>query len=62
MGQKIPIDNNLQLQSPYLYCQAAGSDGSDDTETGIHLRWDFLHELGENHIAKGNLFFDRFNK
>lgn len=51
----IPINYNLQLQSPYLYCNAAGSDGSDRTKEGIHLRWDLLKELGENHIPKGNL-------
>lgn len=53
------INNNLYLQSPYLYCQAAGSDGSDGSQPGVHLRWDLLQELGSNHIAKGNLLFDR---
>ena len=37
---QIDIPNTLRLQSPYLYCQAAGSDGSDDTNPGAHLRWD----------------------
>ncbi|HMO61039.1 MAG TPA: hypothetical protein PKC39_02220 [Ferruginibacter sp.] len=46
--------NDFKLQSPYLYCQAAGSDGSDNSTSGIHLRWDLLKELGEKHIPKGN--------
>lgn len=53
------INNNLQLQSPYLYCQAAGSDGNDGSQQGVHLRWDLLQELGSNHIAKGNLLYER---
>jgi hypothetical protein len=44
-----------QVQSPYLYIQAAGSDGSDGSAPGIHLRWDFLRSLGEKHLPKGNL-------
>jgi len=52
---RIPINNTLQLQSPYLYCQAAGSDGSDGTRGGAHLRWDLMKELGYNHLPKGNL-------
>ena len=45
----INYNNTLQLQSPYLYCQAAGSDGLDgldNTKTGIHLRWDFNEGIG----------------
>jgi hypothetical protein len=60
MAKQIPINNNLSLQSPYVYCQAAGSNGNDNTERGIHLRWDFLHELGNQHIAKGDEFFKRY--
>jgi hypothetical protein len=44
-----------QVQSPYLYIQAAGSDGSDGSAPGAHLRWDLLRSLGEKHIPKGNL-------
>ncbi|MDR0941665.1 MAG: hypothetical protein LBM68_05515 [Bacteroidales bacterium] len=47
--------HNLQTQSPYLYLQGAGSNGSDGSAQGIHLRWDFLGTLAENHIPKGNL-------
>jgi hypothetical protein len=43
------------VQSPYLYIQAAGSDGSDGSLPGAHLRWDLLRSLGEKHIPKGNL-------
>ncbi len=52
---RIDINNQLQIQSPYLYCQATGSDGSDGTKAGIHLRWDIMKELGYTHIPKGNL-------
>src|SRR6266700_755778 len=51
----IAINNTLRLQHPYLYCQAAGSDGSDGTKSGVHVRWDLLKDLGYNHIPKGNL-------
>ena len=44
-----------EVQSSYLYIQAAGSDGSDGSSPGVHLRWDFLRSLGEKHIPKGNL-------
>lgn len=44
-----------EVQSPYLYLQAAGSDGADGSAPGIHLRWDFMGTLGDNHLAKGNL-------
>ncbi len=50
----IPVQN-LLTQSPSLYLQGAGSDGSDGTAEGIHLRWDMLGDLGESHIPKGNL-------
>lgn len=42
------------LQSPYLYLQAAGSDGSDGSAVGRHLRWALLRSL-ENYLPKGNL-------
>jgi hypothetical protein len=44
-----------EVQSPYLYLQAAGSDGSDGSAPGIHLRWDLLRSLGDTHLPKGNL-------
>jgi hypothetical protein len=44
-----------EVQSSYLYIQAAGSDGSDGSSPGVHLRWDLLRSLGEKHIPKGNL-------
>ena len=51
---KVDLTKNPILQSPYTYLQAAGSDGSDKTVRGYHLRWDFLKSLGDNHLAKGN--------
>ncbi len=49
------IKNNPKIQSPYIYLQTAGSDGSDDSVSGFHLRWEFMRRLGEQHIAKGDL-------
>lgn len=46
---------NLLTQSQYLYLQNAGSDGSDGSAPGVHLRWDLLGALGDLHIPKGNL-------
>ena len=46
---------NPIIQSPFVYLQAAGSDGSDGSSRGAHLRWDFRHELHNGHLAKGNL-------
>lgn len=43
-----------KVQSPYLYLQAAGSDGSDGTAKGFHLRWALIRNLGETHLPKGN--------
>jgi len=43
------------FQSPYTYLQAAGSDETDDSVNGFHLRWAFQRSLGEKHLAKGNL-------
>lgn len=47
--------SNLLSQSPYLDLQAAGSDGSDQTSPGVHLRWGFSGRLGDLHLPKGNL-------
>lgn len=43
------------VQSPYIYLQAAGSDASDGSSPGVHLRWGLLKRLGEQHLPKGNL-------
>jgi hypothetical protein len=52
----IPIGlENARFQSPYIYLQAAGSDFSDETVRGFHLRWDLLRGLGDSHLPKGNL-------
>lgn len=50
----IPVINSY-IQSPYLYCQAVGSQHPDQTKSGVHLRWDLLKELGNAHIPKGNM-------
>jgi hypothetical protein len=41
------------FQSGYTYLQAAGSDGTDQTVSGRHLKWDFLKLLGDQHLPKG---------
>lgn len=56
----MPTINNILIQSPFLYLQAAGSDGSDGSSEGIHLRWDFRKELKAKHLAKGNLAFQGY--
>jgi len=48
------IGNNPRLQSPFIYLQAAGSDGSDETSIGIHLRWAMQGSVGKNHLPKGD--------
>ncbi len=42
-------------QSRYLHLQAAGSDGSDGSLAGHHLRWGLRGNLGAKHLPKGNL-------
>jgi hypothetical protein len=49
------IERNPKFQSPYIYLQAAGSDGGDDTPKGFHLRWELMRRLGEQHLPKGDL-------
>jgi len=49
----LTLGNNALIQSPYLYLQAAGSDGLEST-AGIHLRWFLLRNLGNTHLPKGN--------
>lgn len=54
MPVKINLINPI-FQSPYSYLQTAGSDGKDGSASGIHLRWNFFRQLGNEHFAKGNL-------
>jgi hypothetical protein len=54
LSRNVPGGTTL-VQSPYLYLQAAGSDGSDGSVRGIHLRWALLRSLGDNQLPKGNL-------
>ena len=44
-----------EVQSKALYLQAAGSDGSDGTVEGVHLRWALRGNIGNVHLPKGNL-------
>lgn len=50
----VTFNNFSSLQTPNFYLQAVGSTGNDSTQ-GMHLRWSFGGELGENHLPKGNL-------
>src|SRR6187551_525058 len=55
LSQQDIISGKARIQSPYLYIQAAGSDGTDHSAPGVHLRWDFIRTLGDNHLPKGSL-------
>jgi hypothetical protein len=60
VGESIDFSNFSGLQTPGFYLQAAGSTGGDSTR-GIHLRWSFGKELGENHLPKGNAASTSYN-
>lgn len=49
----ISIEN--LIQSPFLHLQAAGSDFSDFSARGVHLRWQLKGRLGDEHFPKGSL-------
>jgi hypothetical protein len=40
--------------SPSLFLQTSGADGTGGIAAGIHLRWSLAGELGENHFPRGN--------
>ncbi|ASS49321.1 MAG: hypothetical protein A3D31_03650 [Candidatus Fluviicola riflensis] len=48
------IEDSPLFQSGYTYLQAVGSDGTDETVSGRHLKWDFLKLLGDQHLPKGD--------
>ncbi|ALM50113.1 hypothetical protein AMR72_15130 [Flavobacterium psychrophilum] len=62
-GLVIKLSDITSFQSPYLYLQAAGSDGYDSTK-GRHLRWALKGYLGERHLPKGDYAsnYVNFNK
>lgn len=43
------------IQSGFLHLAAAGSNGSDNSAHGNHLRWQLLGNLGKKHLPKGTL-------
>jgi hypothetical protein len=49
----VNTENSPLFQSGYTYLQAVGSDGTDQTVSGRHLKWDFLKLLGDQHLPKG---------
>lgn len=51
---QIDPEGRIWAQSPYCYLQVAGSDGSDNTVEGFHVRMNFLRALSQ-HRAKGHL-------
>jgi hypothetical protein len=50
----VAVQNIYRNNSTDVYLQAAGADGTDGVAEGIHLRWSFAGELGQNHLAKGD--------
>mmetsp|Transcript_6830 Transcript_6830/g.9380 ORF Transcript_6830/g.9380 Transcript_6830/m.9380 type:complete len:2486 (+) Transcript_6830:6143-13600(+) len=54
-SSEIDLTGTPMFQSPYLYMQAAGSDASDDTVKGFHLRWHLKGIVGNRHFPKGHL-------
>jgi len=48
--------NTVFNNSPALYLQAAGADGSDGVAAGIHLRWSLAGELGSGHLPQGDYY------
>lgn len=51
----INLSGNNKFQSGWLDLQAAGSDGSDGSVEGRHLRWALKRNLGDDHLPKGQL-------
>lgn len=49
------VQTETVLQSNLIYLQSVGSDNTDDTQEGIHLRWAFRNELADYHLPKGDL-------
>lgn len=55
ISQPQPTWNEFtNLQSSSFVLSAAGSDQSDGSAKGVHLRWDFSGVLGDLHLPKGN--------
>jgi hypothetical protein len=48
------LDAANNNNSPGLYLQTTGSDGTGGIAAGIHLRWSLAGELGENHFPRGS--------
>ena len=55
MAAILNLNQNPLFQSPYTYLQGSGSDNSDGSARGAHLRWHFLRRLGDTHLPKGFL-------
>ncbi|WP_293303114.1 hypothetical protein [Pedobacter sp. UBA4863] len=47
---------NIFNNSPGVFLQVAGADGSNGIAEGFHLRWNFTGELANNHLPKGDYF------
>lgn len=52
---KINLTGNYKIQSGWLDLKASGSDGSDGSVEGRHLRWALRRNLGDDHLPKGQL-------
>ncbi len=53
-GLNLCTESPYQNNSPGLYLQAAGADGSDGVAEGIHLRWSLAGDLADKHLPQGN--------
>lgn len=48
------LDSQQFNNAANVFIYAAGADGSSGIPAGIHLRWGFAGELGDNHFPRGN--------
>ncbi len=54
-------DRTTTLQSSAILIEAVGSDGSDGSAVGNHIRWSFGKLLKEYHLPKGNFSSNEYN-
>ncbi|HCS20429.1 MAG TPA: hypothetical protein DIW47_07690 [Bacteroidetes bacterium] len=56
----LELYNNQKIQSKQLYCQAAGSDGSDGSIEGNHIRWSIFDYNRRLYYPMGDFSPDPF--
>lgn len=57
----LQLYNNQKIQSHQLYCQAAGSNGSDGSLQGNHIRWNVFDYNRRIYYPMGDYSPDPFN-